>query len=63
MSYKASCDNCSGNGYIKITNTEGETEAKQCCTCESKGELTYDEKDITKISDGLSATDRLKRMQ
>ena len=63
MSYKAICDTCGGNGYIKIINTEGETEAKQCWTCESKGELTYDEKDIKKISDGLSATDSLKRMQ
>ena len=61
--YKAICTNCNGNGHIKIVDREGQTEVKQCWTCESEGELTYDEKDITKISDGLSVTDSLKRLQ
>ena len=42
--YKAICPNCTGNGYINIVDRKGETEIKQCWTCESEGELTYDEK-------------------
>ncbi len=61
--YKAICTNCNGNGYINIVDREGQTEVKQCWTCESQGELTYDEKDVKKISDGLSLTDSLKRLQ
>ena len=61
--YKAICTNCNGNGYINIVDREGQTEVKQCWTCESQGELTYDEKDVKKISDGLSITDSLKRLQ
>tara|TARA_R100000656_G_scaffold56320_2_gene44346 strand:+ start:599 stop:787 length:189 start_codon:yes stop_codon:yes gene_type:complete len=61
--YKAICNNCNGNGYIHIVDRRGETEVKQCWTCESEGELTYDEKDIKKLSDGLSITDSLKRLQ
>ena len=61
--YKAICTNCNGNGHIKIVDREGQTEVKQCWTCESEGELTYDEKDVKKISDSLSATDSLKRLQ
>ena len=61
--YKAICTNCNGNGYIHIVDREGQTEVKQCWTCESQGELTYDEKDVKKISDGLSLTDSLKRLQ
>ena len=49
MSYKAICDTCSGNGYIKITNTAGETEAKQCWICESQGEIKYEEDFINKL--------------
>ena len=63
MSYKAICTNCNGNGYINIVDRRGQTEVKQCWTCESEGELTYDEKDVKKISDSLSATDSLKRLQ
>ena len=63
MSYKAICTNCSGNGFINIVDRTGQTEVKQCWTCESEGELTYDEKDVKKISDGLSLTDSLKRLQ
>jgi len=61
--YKAICNNCNGNGYINIVDSRGETEVKQCWICESEGELTYDKKDIKKISDSLSATDSLKRLQ
>ena len=61
--YKAICTNCIGNGYINIVDREGQTVVKQCWTCESQGELTYDEKDVKKISDGLSLTDSLKRLQ
>ena len=61
--YKAICNNCNGNGYINIVDRRGQTEVKQCWTCESEGELTYDEKDVKKISDSLSATDSLKRLQ
>ena len=61
--YKAICTNCNGNGYINIVDREGQTEVKQCWTCESQGELTYDEKDVKKISDGRSLTDSLKRLQ
>ena len=49
MSYKAICDNCSGNGYINITNTEGITESKQCWVCESNGEIKYEEDFINRL--------------
>ena len=61
--HKAICDVCNGNGFINIVDRTGQTEVKQCWTCESEGELTYDEKDVKKISDSLSATDSLKRLQ
>ena len=61
--YKAICTNCNGNGYINIVDPNGQTEVKECWICESEGELTYDEKDVKKISDSLSATDSLKRLQ
>ena len=49
MSYKAICDNCSGNGYINITDTKGVTESKQCWTCNSEGEIKYEEDFINKL--------------
>jgi hypothetical protein len=61
--YKAICPNCTGNGYINIVDRKGETEIKQCWTCESEGELTYDEKDVKKISDRLCDTYHHKRLQ
>ena len=60
--YKLICTHCNGNGYIHIQDKRGETEVKQCWTCESQGELTYDEKDIKKISNGIRVTNSLKRV-
>ena len=57
------CDNCHGNGYLNVVDNEGLTQVKQCWICQSQGELTYDKKDIKKISDSLSATDSLKQLQ
>ena len=47
--YKAICDNCSGNGYINITNNNGITEPKQCWMCASEGEIKYEEDFINKL--------------
>ena len=33
------CDNCGGNGYIKIDTVDGPNQVKQCWVCESEGEL------------------------
>ena len=63
MGYKEICSLCNGNGYINIVDRRGQTEVKQCWICQSQGELTYDKKDIKKISDSLSATDSLKQLQ
>ena len=63
MTYKVICDNCAGNGYLNIKDNKGEIEVKQCWTCESEGELTYDEKDVKKISDRLCDTYHHKRLQ
>ena len=49
MSYKAICDNCSGNGHINIVDSEGNTQVKQCWTCESNGEIKYEEDFINKL--------------
>ena len=49
MSYKAICDSCKGNGYIYVTDTKGTTEPKQCWTCESEGEIKYEENFINKL--------------
>ena len=47
--YKAICDNCNGNGHINITNSKGITEPKQCWTCNSEGEIKYEEDFINKL--------------
>ena len=47
--YKAICDNCNGNGHINITNSKGVTEPKQCWTCNSEGEIKYEEDFINKL--------------
>ena len=49
MSYKAICDNCSGNGHINIVDSEGNTQVKQCWICESDGEIKYEEDFINKL--------------
>ena len=47
MTYKVICDNCSGNGYIHVKDNKGETEVKQCWTCESEGEVKlYDQAEV-----------------
>ena len=33
------CDNCGGNGYIRIDTVDGPNQVKQCWVCESEGEL------------------------
>ena len=33
------CDNCKGNGYIRIDTVDGPNQVKQCWVCESEGEL------------------------
>ena len=33
------CDNCGGNGYIRIDTVDGPNQVKQCWVCESQGEL------------------------
>ena len=47
--YKTICDNCSGNGHINITNSQGVTEPKQCWICNSEGEIKYEEDFINKL--------------
>ena len=47
--YKAICDNCNGNGHINITNSKGVTEPKQCWTCNSEGEIKYEEDFVSKL--------------
>ena len=33
------CDNCGGNGYIRIDTVDGPNQVKQCWVCESEEEL------------------------
>ena len=33
------CDNCKGNGYIKIDTIHGKDQIKQCWVCGSEGEI------------------------
>ena len=41
------CDNCKGNGYIRIDTVDGPNQVKQCWVCESEGELKkYVQEDI-----------------
>ena len=56
MTYKAICDNCSGNGYINITNGKGVTEPKQCWICNSEGEITYDETKVVPFNTHRDST-------
>ena len=53
MSYKAICTNCNGNGYINIVDRRGQTEVKQCWTCESEGELNDPNDTIIIDADGV----------
>ena len=61
--YKTICNNCNGNGYINIVDSRGKTEVKQCWTCESQGELTYDNHDVKKINTGISLNNDSKWLQ
>ena len=49
MSYKAICDNCSGNGHINIVDNKGKIQVKQCWMCNSQGEIKYEEDFINKL--------------
>ena len=41
------CNNCGGNGYIRIDTVDGPNQIKQCWVCESEGELKkYVQKDV-----------------
>ena len=41
------CNNCGGNGYIRIDTVDGPNQVKQCWVCESEGELKkYVQKDV-----------------
>ena len=40
------CNNCGGNGYIRIDTVDGPKQVKQCWVCESEGELYVDESEI-----------------
>ena len=41
------CDNCGGNGYIRIDTVDGPNQVKQCWVCESQGELKkYVQQDV-----------------
>jgi len=41
------CDNCRGNGYLNVVDTEGLTQVKQCWICESEGEVkNYDQTEV-----------------
>jgi hypothetical protein len=33
------CENCKGNGYIRIDTIHGKDQIKQCWVCDSKGEI------------------------
>ena len=52
IKYTKTCDNCRGNGYIEIPNKSVEEPGKdvtvQCTMCESRGELTLNEKNFIK---------------
>ncbi len=39
MPVKQICDNCKGNGYIRIDTIHGKDQIKQCWVCDSKGEI------------------------
>ena len=61
MTYKAICATCKGNGYLNIEDNKGETEVKQCWTCESNGEgKLYDQKEV---DDFIYNTYYRKRLQ
>ena len=40
---KKICDNCGGNGYIRITFTPDNSQVHQCWVCDSEGEV-YEER-------------------
>ena len=41
------CDNCRGNGFIKVVNNNRQTNVHQCWTCKSEGEIkNYDQAEV-----------------
>ena len=50
MPIKQICDNCKGNGYIRIDTIHGKDQIKQCWVCDSKGEIKkYVQEDVDKF--------------
>ncbi len=50
MPVKRICDNCRGNGYIRIDTIHGKDQIKQCWVCDSKGEIKkYVQADVDKF--------------
>jgi len=49
IKHTKTCDNCRGNGYLNVIDTEGLTQVKQCWVCESEGEIKYEEDFINKL--------------
>ena len=44
------CNNCGGNGYVKIDTNEEKNAIKQCWICQSEGELKkYVQKDVDRF--------------
>ena len=44
------CNNCGGNGYVKIDTNEEKNAKKQCWICQSEGELKkYVQKDVDRF--------------
>tara|TARA_R110000823_G_scaffold265334_1_gene385268 strand:- start:654 stop:839 length:186 start_codon:yes stop_codon:yes gene_type:complete len=61
MTYKVICGNCVGNGYLTIQDNKGETEIKQCWTCESEGEVKlYDQHEVDDIIYNTCSRKRLQ---
>ena len=44
--YKAICENCSGNGYIKVKDKEEQENVYQCWMCESAGEINWTQAEV-----------------
>ncbi len=47
--YKAICNNCKGNGYVKIKNDKGHTNTHQCWICKSEGEIKWSQAQVDEL--------------
>ena len=60
IKHTKTCDNCRGNGYLNVVDSQNLTQVKQCWVCESEGEIkNYDQVEVDNFIYGFYHRKRL----